>query len=40
MPLDDYHITKKVGAGKYAAVYEVKRTTDGKMFALKRVQLQ
>jgi serine/threonine protein kinase len=39
MPLDNYQITKKLGSGKYAAVYQAKRTTDGKLFALKRVQL-
>ena len=39
MTLEDYEVLAKIGSGKYASVYKVRRTRDSKLFALKRVPL-
>ncbi len=37
MPLEKYEIVKKIGSGKYAAVYHVRKIENFKNYALKRV---
>jgi NIMA (never in mitosis gene a)-related kinase len=38
MPLEDYETLGKVGSGKYATVYRVRRLRDGMVFAMKKAQ--
>lgn len=40
MPLEDYEIVEKIGKGRYASVYLVRRLSDNLPFALKRMQLR
>lgn len=37
--IKDFQIIGKLGEGAYSSVYKVKRITDGKFYALKRVKL-
>ena len=37
MSLKDFTIIKKLGQGSYATVYQVRRLTDQKLYALKQV---
>jgi NIMA (never in mitosis gene a)-related kinase 1/4/5 len=38
--IKDFQILSKIGEGAYSAVYKVKRITDNKDYALKKVNLQ
>ena len=37
--IKDFQILSKLGEGAYSTVYKVRRTTDGKYYALKRVKI-
>lgn len=39
MSLDSFTIIKKLGEGSYATVYKVQRISDGKVYAMKKVNL-
>lgn len=37
--IKDFQILKKLGEGAYSTIYKVKRMSDGKEYALKKVKL-
>ena len=37
--LKDFQIISRIGEGSYSSVYKVKRVSDGKEYALKKVKL-
>lgn len=39
MSLEDFILKKKLGEGAYSSVYKVKRISDNKSYALKKVKL-
>lgn len=39
MPLSDFVILNKIGEGTYSSVHSVKRKSDGKEYALKKVKM-
>lgn len=39
MPLEDYEIIGRIGSGKYASVYRIRRLADGALLAMKKIQL-
>ena len=39
MPLENYEIIGKLGSGKYASVYKIKRISDCYYFAMKKIML-
>ena len=37
MSLNDFVVQSKIGEGAYSSVHKVKRTSDGQLYALKKV---
>ena len=39
MSVDDFTIVKKLGSGSFSEVFQVKRNSDGTLYAMKKVKL-